>query len=380
MKDRLLALLACPSCGGTLSAETWTSSAPEIDKGLLHCECARVYPIIGGVPRMLPGSLRPQLHQDYAAFFAANRHRLPACLMPAAKSANTVAGRTQRSSGFEWTKFSAMRPEWEENFWGYMAPHSAECLRGKIILDAGCGMGRHLYYASRHGREVIGVDFSRSVDVAYRNTRHFRAAHVVQADLLHLPFRGPVFDFIYCLGVLHHVLNSDDVLRDLPEYLKPHGVLRVYVYWNLKDSPGWKRLLLAMVTAIRRVTTRLPHRALSWLCRPIAAGAWLTFVLPHRWLSRFGPTRRIAETLPLTQYARYPFGVLLNDQFDRFSAPLEKRYGPDEERRWLDAARLSDVTVAPHWGWLAHGRKRDCTNHQPPPPIPEPTAKKPCVE
>jgi SAM-dependent methyltransferase len=357
MKKRLLNLLVCPSCAAALSLEAWQVCRTEIVEGLLHCRCGEVFPIIGGVPRMLPRRLRPQLHEDYAPFFVAHHRRLPDRLLPAGKPGTTVSGRTQRSFGFEWTHFSAMRPEWERNFWDYMAPHHAGFLRGKTILDAGCGMGRHLYYSGRHGRDVVGVDFSRAVDAAQRNTRHLAAAHVVQADLRQLPFRAGTFDFIYCLGVMHHLPNPDRALRSLLGHLKPRGELRVYVYWNLNDSPRWKRALLAAVTALRRLTTRLPHRLLSWLCCPIAAGAWITFVLPCRWLSRFRPTRRIARNLPLTQYAQYPFGVLLSDQFDRFSAPLEKRYGSGEVRWWLENARLEEVTVAPHWGWLGHGRK-----------------------
>ncbi len=374
MKQRLLSLLTCPSCSGTLSLEVWEMSATEIVEGLLHCQCGEAFPIIGGVPRILPGSLRSELHKDYASFFAANSRRLPPCLLPDAESGVTVAGKTQRSFGFEWTKFSMMRSQWERNFWGYMAPHAAEFLQGKTILDAGCGMGRHLYYASRHGRDVIGIDFSRAVDAAYHNTSHLAAAHVVQADLSYLPFRDQTFDFIYCLGVLHHLPNPDDALRGLVEYLKPHGEMRIYVYWDLKDSPRWKKALLALVTALRRVTTRLPHRLLSWLCYPIAVGAWLTFVLPYRLLSRFRLTKQIAETLPLTQYAQYPFSVLLNDQFDRFSAPLERRCSSDEVRWWLEGARLKNVTVNLHWGWLGHGLKGPRTARK---PLVETSAKMP---
>lgn len=357
MKQQLLSLLACPSCSGTLSSEVWKASATEIVEGLLHCQCGEAFPIIGGVPRILPGSLRPQLYKEYASFFAANSRRLPPSLLPDTESGVTVAGKTQRSFGFEWTKFSTMRPQWENNFWGYMAPHDADYFQGKTVLDAGCGMGRHLYHASRYAKDVIGIDFSRAVDAAYHNTSHLPAAHIVQADLSYLPFHDRTFDFIYCLGVLHHLSSPDDALKGLTECLKPHGEMRIYVYRDLKDSPRWKQLLLALVTVLRRITTRLPHRLLSWLCYPIAAGAWLTFVLPYRLLFRFRLTRRIADTLPLTQYARYPFGVLLNDQFDRFSAPLERRCSCDEVRWWLEGARLENVTVNPHWGWLGHGRK-----------------------
>jgi len=357
MKRRLLDMLACPSCAGALSAEVWRDSGTEIVEGLLHCRCQEAFPIINAVPRMLPRWLRAQLHKDYPSFFAANGRRLPECLLPAWSPDATVAVKTRNSFGFEWTKFAAMRPEWEKNFWGYMAPHTPQFFRGKTVLDAGCGMGRHLYYASQHARDVIGIDFSRAVDAAHHNTRHLPAAHVVQADLLHLPFRRQAFDFIYCLGVLHHLADPDRGLRGLMAYLKPRGEVRVYVYWDLKDSPRWKQTLLALVTALRRVTTKLPHRALLWLCYPIAVGAWLAFVLPYRWLSRFRPTRRFAETLPLTQYAQYPFPVLLNDQFDRFSAPLERRCSSGEVHTWLERAQLENVTVAPHWGWLCHGRK-----------------------
>ncbi len=357
MKERLLKLLVCPACGGPLRLEAWQTSRAEIIEGLLHCRCGEAYPIIAGVPRMLPPSLRSQLYEDYHAFFATHRGRLPGCLSPAAKVDASVAGRTQRSFGFEWTKFSKMRSEWEKNFWGYMAPHDAGFLRGKTILDAGCGMGRHLHHSGRYGRDVVGVDFSRAVDAAYQNTRHLPAAHVVQADLRCLPLRREAFDFVYCLGVLHHLLDPDAALESLLERLKPRGELRVYVYWDLEGSPRWKRMLLGMVAALRWLTTRLPHRLLSWLCWPIATAAWGTLVLPHRCLSRFRPTQRMAATLPLSQYAQYPFGVLLSDQFDRFSAPLERRYRRDEVRWWLERARLEAVTVAPHWGWLGHGRK-----------------------
>ncbi len=357
MKERLLALLACPACAGKLSLGVWQASAEEIADGLLRCQCGEAFPIIGGVPRMLLGSLREQLYADYAPFFAANSRRLPPSLRRAKTSHATVVNKTQRSFGFEWTRFSAMLPEWEENFWDYMTPHGRGFFAEKTILDAGCGMGRHLYYASQYGKDVVGIDFSRAVDVAYRNTRDLPAAHVVQADLFRLPFHKQTFDFVYCLGVLHHVPSPDDALCGLLRHLKPEGEIRIYVYWDLEGAPRWKRMLLGLVTLARCVTTRLPHRLLASLCYPIAAAAWLSFVAPYRGLSRFRCTKGIADQLPLRQYTRYPFAVLLNDQFDRFSAPLERRYSHAEVASWLKRAELEDISVAANWGWLGHGRK-----------------------
>lgn len=133
--------------------------------------------------------------------------------------------------------------------------------------------------------------------------------------------------------------------------------MRIYVYWSLNNAGRWKRFLLNGVKLARRITTRLPHRPLFWICHPVAAGAWLTFVLPYRCLSRFAPTKALAESLPLKQYAQYPFEVILNDQFDRFSAPLERRYTSDEVRTWLNQTGLEEVDVTPYSGWLGNGRK-----------------------
>jgi magnesium-protoporphyrin O-methyltransferase len=44
-------------------------------------------------------------------------------------------------------------------------------LRGRRVLDAGCGSGRHAYYAARFGAEVCAIDLGPAVEVARRNTR-----------------------------------------------------------------------------------------------------------------------------------------------------------------------------------------------------------------
>ncbi len=369
MKKQLLNRIVCPDCGSSLALYVWDASGEEIIDGLLRCNCGEAFPVIGGVPRMLTGGLRNQLHEDYSAFFARYGERLPSNLRLSQCSSPSVVRKTQRSFGFEWSRFSRMLPDWENNLWGYLAPHTADSLRGRTVLDAGCGMGRHMYYVAQHAGEVIGIDFSRAVDAAQNNTQHLGAAHVVQADLLKAPFRSESFDFIYCLGVLHHLPDPEKGLRSLLRYLKPGGEMRIYVYWDLEGAPRWKRALLGLVSLLRRVTTRVPHRVLMGLCYPIAAGAWLSFVVPYRLLSKCGITRHFSETLPLRQYSQYPFSVLLNDQFDRFSAPLERRYRKTEVCHWLENSGLETVRVMPHWGWLGHGRKVRRPVHTPLPAL-----------
>ena len=63
------------------------------------------------------------------------------------------------------------------------------------------------------------------------------------------------------------------------------------------------------------------------------------------------------EHWPLFVYAKYPFTVLYNDQFDRFSAPIEKRYDPEEVEAMLRRAGLENITVRRCFGWVGDGRK-----------------------
>ena len=67
--------------------------------------------------------------------------------------------------------------------------------------------------------------------------------------------------------------------------------------------------------------------------------------------------RTRAERIPMKQYARYPFRVCVNDQFDRLSAPIENRYTKAEVEAWLRTAGLEDVEVFPNCGWVGTGRK-----------------------
>ena len=54
MKERLLDLVVCPACRGSLELEVQEREGPEIREGSLHCRpCAAVYPIRRKIPRFV---------------------------------------------------------------------------------------------------------------------------------------------------------------------------------------------------------------------------------------------------------------------------------------------------------------------------------------
>ena len=327
--------LRCPICQGALVS----ARSPEFALGCLKCN--EIYPIVNGIPRMISKAMRLALGEEN----------------PLEKSEifDRTGVETARSFGFEWSHFPEMRPEWESNFWDYMFPHTPESFSGKRVLDAGCGSGRHTYYAAQNKTEVWAIDISPAVEVAKYNTRLHNNVYVAQADIHQLPFEPESFDLIYSIGVLHHLPDPEAAFRNLLRYLKPGGWIHIYIYRKPENQP-LKRALLALANGIRWITTRIPHRLVYGLSYPAAAVVHAGFVWPYQMLAAAG-LNRIAERIPMKQYARYPFRVCVNDQFDRFSTPIEVRFTREEVAGWMRRARLEDIVISPNYGWCATGRK-----------------------
>jgi len=100
VRPSVLRLLVCSACHGTLQVGAFQTDCQEIMEGVLRCSCGAQYPIIAGVPRMLPGYLLPDLASDYPAFFARHARRL-SVPKPASSTASRVQRRTQESFGYE---------------------------------------------------------------------------------------------------------------------------------------------------------------------------------------------------------------------------------------------------------------------------------------
>ncbi|OLE50696.1 MAG: hypothetical protein AUG51_26455 [Acidobacteria bacterium 13_1_20CM_3_53_8] len=337
-----------------------------VESGFIACACGTSYPVIVGIPRLLPPELQSMLWEMHPQFFASYSERLPAALLPHDKgdskhdeTAELAAKRqTARSFGYEWQAFSEMLPDYEENFRWYFERFSPENFAGLRVLDAGCGTGRHTFHMARSGAKcVVAMDFSQAIEVAARNNRENLNTHFIQADIYHPPFPPNSFDFIYSLGVLHHLPDPEKGFRALLPLLRADGFLNIYLYWNLEGEAAWRRAALKAVTGVRRVTTRMPHallKKLSWL---VAAGFQVAFVLPAKGLEKISATNKLADRVPLGHYRKYSFRVLYTDQFDRFSAPIENRYSRAEVAAWFERAGLKDVVILGGAGWRASGRR-----------------------
>jgi len=124
---------------------------------------------------MLPDNLISNLLSYHSDFFQKHGIKLPESITVVKTTAYDeivqAKKRTLSSFSFQWNVFSEMYEVWEENFLDYVHPLQPDFFDGKLGLDAGCGFGRHLYYAAKFGAEMVGLDLSEAVESAYNNTK-----------------------------------------------------------------------------------------------------------------------------------------------------------------------------------------------------------------
>lgn len=100
-----------------------------------------------------------------------------------------------------------------------------------IILDAATAHGRDMKaYAEGSDSQVVGLDYSAGINLAYRDLHHLPNAHFVRADMTKAPFEPGTFDMVACDQALHHTPDTFQSLQKLFALLKPGGKIMFYVY------------------------------------------------------------------------------------------------------------------------------------------------------
>ena len=103
-------------------------------------------------------------------------------------------------------------------------------LKGKTILEAGCGAGRFTEVLLNNNADVVSVDMSDAVEANQENFPQNDHHIVVQADICKLPFMVQQFDLVICLGVIQHTKYPNETLEALYHQVKPGGWLIVDHY------------------------------------------------------------------------------------------------------------------------------------------------------
>lgn len=296
-------VLACPRCGDSLPGlGRWPV------EGAVCGRCSARIPVIRGIPRFV-GS------DAYTASFSFewNHHRK-----------TQLDDATSRESEDTFRAKTGLSPEE---------------VRGRLVLDVGCGMGRFVDVVSRWGGNVVGIDLSLAVEAAYANVGGRENVRTLQANLFHLPFRPGSFDIVYSIGVLHHTPDCEKAFRQLVPFVRPGGRLCIWVYGTMGPWERFARLY-------RRVTVRMPPRLLHALCH---------LAIPWHYVCRLPLVGPLLWTLfPISRHPNPDWRVL--DTFDWYSPTYQSLHTFPEVYRWFRSEGMVDITLLDFPVAVAGGR------------------------
>jgi SAM-dependent methyltransferase/uncharacterized protein YbaR (Trm112 family) len=230
-------LLRSPIDGGRLTLSVFSREADEVTEGLLRARNGEWYPILRGVPCFLRGALRP----DFTDF--ARRHGLAVTAACAAHSERQLEQlKTNTTFSDKWRRFKnygleeSHKPflfDWYTKKLGVADVSQLKRFYAakRMVLEVGPGSGFNTRFIAEHcPGTVFACDISEAAFTTYGNTRDLHNCHVVQADLMEMPFADETFDFIIADGVLHHTPDTRAAVCTLYRKVKPGGQFFFYVY------------------------------------------------------------------------------------------------------------------------------------------------------
>ncbi|MFT5202691.1 MAG: SAM-dependent methyltransferase [Candidatus Aldehydirespiratoraceae bacterium] len=121
---------------------------------------------------------------------------------------------------------------------------------GDLLLDLGCGFGRHTYEALVRGADVVSCDMAVAELESIRNTAPILVEDglfdgtlmtaQVQGDGTRLPYPDETFDKIIASEVLEHVPDDQAAYDEFMRILKPGGTIAVTVPATFPEKICWK--------------------------------------------------------------------------------------------------------------------------------------------
>ncbi|MES2504236.1 MAG: class I SAM-dependent methyltransferase [Myxococcota bacterium] len=267
---------------------------------------------------------------------------------------------TVAAFGDEWTKFRQFSDDCILQCAGsYFDLVNAEMLSSEsVVLDVGCGSGRWAQYLSGFVKIVECIDPSTAVDVAKDAliNKGIKNVRITQAGIDDMPFPDGSFDFVMCLGVLHHLPRAGEGVVRCVEKLKAGGWFLVYIYYDLENRPYVYRALFRLVTMVRKKISKLPPFFKKALCDVIASTIYYPLAKFSALMNFIGLPAKHLEMFPLSFYRDKAFWIMRNDALDRFGTPLEQRFSQNQIREMLEMAGLVNIKFsdkAPYWHAVA---------------------------
>ena len=112
-------------------------------------------------------------------------------------------------------------------------------LKGKRVLDAGCGIGRDVEYLMEEGLDVVGIDIAKNMIAEAK--KNVPKGQFKTMDFRKMKFKVKSFDGIWCMHCLEHI-DKKEILNTFKEFnrvLDAGGIFYLAVY----EGEGEKKVV-----------------------------------------------------------------------------------------------------------------------------------------
>lgn len=275
--------------------------------------------------------------------------------MTAAPDAKTAAAFAE-----SWNRRSEHSVYTKEQFVEWFAPLAPASFEDERVLELGFGNGSLLYHmAGYRPAQLSGVELGETHETARARLSQFSDVDIElhHGDLTSVSLGE--FDFVYCIGVLHHLRDPRAGFESVLRHTRPGGRFHCWVYGREGNA-----VVRHLVDPIRRITSRLPW----WFTK---YGVALPLVVPY---FAYAKLLRVllrdvdsgVAVLPLGAYSHWiaarPFAFFHHVAFDQLVTPQTSYHSRAEVESWLTHEDVdpSSVYVKARNGnsWIFGGSRR----------------------
>ena len=258
--------------------------------------------------------------------------------------------RTIEDFGEQWLKYSD-----NEGFYGSLELFSdilfpflkLEEIKDCKVAEIGSGTGRIVNMLLEAGaKHVIAIEPSDAFEILNNNIRQTEKVTCLKITGDQLPDYGNL-DYIFSIGVLHHIPDPAPVINAAFNALRPEGKLLVWLY-----AKEGNRLYLTFLNPFRILTKRLPHFLVASLVEVIY---WPSFVYIK--LCRILP-------LPLRGYMLSVLEKMSPEKrrliiYDQLNPSYAKYYTKFEAKKLLSSGKFVNIRIhhRHRYSWTVIGTK-----------------------
>ena len=267
---------------------------------------------------------------------------------------NKIDSKVIKDFGDEWDKFKQDKLtneqldyqfNWYFNIVDWTKiPKDAKC------FDMGCGSGRWAQKVAKRVGKLTCIDGSaKALEIAKHNLKDLDNCKFYEASFGSMPLEDNSMDFGYSLGVLHHITNTEDGIKECVDKIKPGAQFLIYLYYSLDNRPFWYKLIWRCSNIFRYIISNSPFKLKVFLSDILAVLLYYPLARLSLLLEKLGLD---VKNIPLSAYRHTSFYSMRTDSLDRFGTKLEKRFSKKEIKKMLLNAGLENLKFSnsnPYW-------------------------------